>query len=283
MNIVFWGTPQLCIPLLESMQSQNQTPMAIVTNPDRPQGRKMGLTPTPVKSWALEQDIPIHTPEKVKKNVGLLDMLTDLKPDLFVVVAYGKILPEEIINLPTYGTINIHYSLLPKYRGASPVEAAILNGDTETGICIQQMVYEMDAGDILQEEVVEIAPDDTTLTLFPKLNNRAAEILPRVIENIFNGAVSPIPQDESLATYCTKIEKSQGELDLYGDAVLNYNTFRAYYLRPRTHFFQPLDSGDTIRCIIADASIEGDEFIVNRVIPAGDKEMSYSEFLRKYS
>lgn len=281
LKFVFWGTPDVSSETLEILKENGYIPSLIVTAPDRPQGRKMLITPPLVKVWAEKNNITYIQPEKLDAKVaGLLSSLSSpaTKFDLFIVVAYGKIMPEEILNMPKFGSINIHYSLLPKYRGASPVESAILNGDTETGISIQQMEFKMDSGPILAQEKVEILPNEKAGELRTRLIKIGGELLVKILPDFVNGKVIPTPQDESKATNCKKIKKEDGLIDLNDDGVKNYNKFRAYAIWPRTFFFK-----DNKRIIITDAKLEdnpfdkaqGKQFKILKVIPEGGKEIEY--------
>jgi len=191
-------------------------------------------------------------------------------PDFFLVVAYGKIIPEDIINMPKLGSINIHYSLLPKYRGASPVESAILNGETETGITIQKMEYRLDTGPIIIQEKVEINPEEKAGDLRKRLIKIGGELLVKILPDFVDGKVKLTPQNENEATYCKKIKKEDGEIDLNADPIKNYNKFRAYATWPRTFFFK-----DGKRIIITDATLENGEFKILKIIPEGGKEINY--------
>src|SRR3989344_112816 len=172
MKFVFFGTPEIAAETLKLLKQNNYLPSLIVTAPDKPVGRKQIITPPPVKVFAEKNNIPFFQPEKLKE---LEDKLKDY--DLFIVVAYGKIFPEWLINLAKFGTLNIHYSLLPKYRGAAPVQGAILNGEKETGVTIHKMVFELDAGPILAQEKTEIEPDEKTPKLLNKLVVIGANLL----------------------------------------------------------------------------------------------------------
>lgn len=287
---MFFGTPDVASETLENLKENGFLPMLIVTTPDKPQGRKMIITPPPVKTWAIENNIPYIQPENnLQENVwsvlGTLgrsdgdeqrkfsveNFRGDEKiPDIFLVVAYGKILPLELINLPKLGSINIHYSLLPKYRGASPVESAILNDETETGISIQQMEYKMDSGPILAQEKITINPNEKTPELKNRLVEVGANLLIKVLPDLINEKIKPVPQDESQATYCKKIKKEDGLIDLNDDPIKNYNKFRAYAHWPRTYFFE-----NNKRIIITDAKLENGIFVIKKIIPEGGKEITY--------
>ena len=272
MNFVFFGTPDVAEETLEILKESGFLPSLIVTSPDKPQGRKMLITPPPVKVWAIENNIPYIQPEKIKGG--------DLKNnfDLAIVVAYGKLLSEEIINTPKLGSINIHYSLLPKYRGASPVESAILNGETETGVTIQRMEYKMDSGAILAQEETKIGENETAPELRHRLIKIGGELLVKILPEFVDGKIKPVPQNESLASVCKKIKKEDGLVNLATEppSVL-YNQFRAYASWPRTFFFK-----DGKRIIITDAILQDNQFVIKKVLPEGKKEVSWEDFNLRY-
>jgi methionyl-tRNA formyltransferase len=290
LNFIFWGTPDVASETLEILKENGYIPSLIITAPDKPQGRKMLITPPPVKVWAIKNNIPYLQPEKLdqKKFWGVLGTLgrsdgdgqrkfsaenfcgEQNTPELFLVVAYGKIIPENIINLPKLGSINIHYSLLPKYRGASPVESAILNGETETGISIQKMEYKMDTGPIIAQEKVEIGPDEKTPDLRKHLIKIGGKLLIKILPDFINEKITPIPQNERQASVCKKIKKEDGLIDLNDDPIKNYNKFRAYATWPRIFFFK-----DEKRIIITDAKLENGIFKILKIIPEGGKETTY--------
>lgn len=263
LNFVFFGTPDVASETLEILKQAGFLPSLIITATDKPQGRKMILTPPPVKVWAIKNNIKYIQPEKIT--------VEDLpEAQLYVVVAYGKILPEEIINKPKLGSINIHYSLLPKYRGASPVEAAILNDEKETGITIQKMVYKMDAGNIIAQEKLDILPAETAPELKTRLIKIGGELLVKTLPQIISGNIKETKQEESLATFCKKIKKEDGEINLNDKGEVNYNKFRAYAKWPRTFFFK-----EGKRIIITQARLDSDKFVIEKIIPEGGKEINY--------
>ena len=293
LNFAFFGTPDVASETLQILKSASLLPSLIITSPDKPQGRKMLLTPPPVKKWAIENNIPFIQPEKINLeeiyNVLGTSAQTDESSkanfqqkimrseqniiDFFLVVAYGKILSKEIINMPRLGSINIHYSLLPKYRGASPVESAILNGDTETGVSIQQMEYKMDSGPLIALEKANILPDEKASELRKLLIKIGGKLLVKILPDFVDGKIKSIPQNESDATFCKKIKKEDGLIDVNEDPIKNYNKFRAYSAWPRTFFFQ-----DGKRIIITDALLENREFTLRKVLPEGKKEVTWKEF-----
>lgn len=272
MKIAFFGTPDFTTVFLDTLVSSGFSPSLIVTNPDRPSGRGMTLQSPAPKLWADTHGISVIQPEKITE-----DILAELQKeswDLFIVIAYGKILPQALIDIPKYGTINLHYSLLPKYRGATPVESAILNGDTVTGIAIQQMRFKLDSGPIYVRSELDIAPTDTTPSLRAKLNAEALRLLVPTLSGIFKGSILPIEQSEEGVSRCTKINKEDGQLNLSDAPEINDRKYRAYYGSIGTYFFH---DGKRIKIIAAHFS-EG-QFIIDEVIPENGKKMPYSIFV----
>ena len=276
-SFIYFGTPYVSSNTLARLVERGFVPSLVVTSPDTPKGRGMQLTPSETKAWALEHNIRVITPQKLTPEV--IAEILSYNPDYAIVVAYGKILPESLINSFPKGVLNIHYSLLPKYRGASPVEAALLNGDTMTGVAIQRMVYELDAGDLIALEEVSILPNETTKELRPRLVEIGAELLADILPQYLAGEITPVPQNHALATKSGKISKEQGCLDLSGDAVENWNRYRAYAESPGTYFFTE-KNGKQIRVKIVSAEYKNNMFTPVRVIPEGKKEMAYTDFVR---
>ena len=295
LNFVFFGTPDVASETLEILKEDGYVPSLIVTSPDKPQGRKMLITPPPVKVWAEKNNIPYIQPEKpgelesifmtsshnyeprkaIRQEANTRESKKAFQFDLFIVVAYGKIIPEKLINTPKFGSINIHYSLLPKYRGASPVESAILNGDTETGITIQKMEYKLDSGAIIAQEKVAILPNEKAPDLRKRLIKLGGELLVKILPEFVTGKIKETPQKEQDVTFCKKIKKEDGLVDLNDNAIINYNKFRAYAFWPRTFFFK-----DNKRIIITDAELVNNKFVIKKVLPEGKKEIKYEEFLK---
>lgn len=276
-KFIFFGTPDVSSKTLEILKNKGYIPSIIVTSPDTPKGRGLVLTETPVSLWAKENNIETIKPEKI--NEDFINNIKKLDLDLSIVVAYGKILPEELIKTPKLGTINIHYSLLPKWRGASPLEAALLNGDETTGISIQQMEYKLDSGPILVEEKIEISINDTKEEIREELINLGANCLCDILPKLQDKSIIPKNQDENLATFCKKIKKEHGEIDLNGDQKEIWNKYRAFYGWPGVFFFTEIKD-KKIRVKITNATYENNSFIIKRVVPEGKKEISYDEFLR---
>lgn len=231
MKIIFAGTPDFSVPALDALQHSRHEVIAVYTQPDRPAGRGRKLRESPVKQRALENNIPVHQPVTLK-NGKEQSLLANLQPDLMVVVAYGLLLPEAVLSTPKYGCINIHASLLPRWRGAAPIQRSILSGDKETGITIMQMDKGLDTGDILAKTPCPIGPDDTAQTLHDKLAQSGARLMLETIEQIESDKLKPEAQDEQLSNYANKIEKTEATLDWTLPAqVLEYK-IRAFHPWP---------------------------------------------------
>lgn len=276
-KFAFFGTPEVASKTLNILKEKGYIPGIIITSPDTRSGRGLEMKETPVSIWATENNIKCLKPEKITDE--FIQQLSTFNFQLYVVVAYGKILPEELIKKPELGTINIHYSLLPKWRGASPLEASLLNGDEETGISIQQMEYKLDSGPILVEEKLEIAINDTKEEIKNDLINLGANCLSDLLPKIKEGKLNPKIQDESKATFCKKIKKEHGEIDLNGDQLQIWNKYRAFSGWPGVFFFVE-KKGKKIRIKVKEAKYKNNSFVIKRVVPEGKNEMSYDEFLR---
>lgn len=232
MKILFWGTPDFATPALRALTGEGHDVVAVVTQPDRPKGRSRStLVPSPVKAIALTEGIPILQPDR-PRGEEFIATLRGFDPDLGVVVAYGHILSQEIIDLPKLGTVNIHASLLPRWRGAAPIQAAILAGDDATGISIMRMVLGLDAGPVLLEERTLIGPDETAGELTERLAAMGAEGLIEALALLEFGELPEKPQDGSLATYAPKIERAQARLDFTASATVVARAIRAYDPKP---------------------------------------------------
>ena len=212
MKIIFMGTPDFAKESLEAIYNAGHEILMVVTNPDRKQGRGMKLKPSPVKEFALEKDLTIEQPEKVRKNEGFINKVKQLNPDVICVVAYGKILPKEILNIPKLGCINVHGSLLPKYRGAAPIQWAVINGDKTTGITTIYMDEGMDTGDMILKEEVEIREDETTGELWNRLAKTGAKLLVETLTKIENGTAPREKQGQDF-TLAPMLEKEIAKID----------------------------------------------------------------------
>lgn len=212
MKIVFMGTPDFAEESLRAVYEAGYEILTVVTNPDRPQGRGMKMSISPVKKFAEEKGLPILQPEKVRKNEEFISKIRELKPDVICVVAYGKILPKEILEIPKYGCINVHGSLLPKYRGAAPIQWAVLNGDKETGITTMYMDVGMDTGDMILKEKTTIGDDETTGELWDRLAKTGGKLLVKTLKEIENGTVNRIKQDDDFSL-APMLDKSIAKID----------------------------------------------------------------------
>ncbi len=211
-RIIFMGTPEFAVPSLGSLIEHGENVVAVVSQPDRPRGRGRKLTPTPVKALALSHDIPILQPTKIRTE-EFLATIRSFDPDIIVVTAYGRILPSPLLALPSLGAINVHGSLLPKYRGAAPIQWALINNETEAGVTIMQVDEGMDTGDILLPAAIPIEPDDTTATLAPKLAELGGATLVKALDLLKENKLPPQKQDDSLATMAPLLTKEQGQID----------------------------------------------------------------------
>ncbi|MCB9818976.1 methionyl-tRNA formyltransferase [Candidatus Nomurabacteria bacterium] len=269
MKFIFFGTPDVAKDTLEYLVEKGLHPLAVVTNPDAPKGRGHIMTPTPVKEYATNQGLPVLTPDSLDEE--FMKEVSAVGADLAIVVAYGKILPEALINSFPQGVLNIHYSLLPRWRGAAPVEYALLNNDKETGVTIQKMVKELDAGDIVAQQQITIEENDTTATLRPRLIKLGAELLLETLPRYLTGEIVPTPQEESAVTLAPKLKKEAGELKLDDDSQLNWNKYRAFAVWPGTYFFK-----DGKRYKVTHASFKDGVFQIEKVIPEGGREVDWS-------
>lgn len=231
LKIIFMGTPSFSVPILKALDEKYDV-IAVVTQPDHEMGRHHVLTPSPVKQYAVEHNIPVYQPEKIKTEY---ENLIALNADLIVTAAYGQFVGMKLLNAPKYRSINCHGSLLPKYRGGSPIQTAIKNGEKETGITIMYMEKQMDAGAMLGQVVVPIDIKDNNQDVFDKMSIAARDLLLEVIPKLINNEITPIPQDESLATFAYNITKEETKLDLNKPAIEVYNHIRAYNPAPLTY------------------------------------------------
>ena len=218
MKIVYMGTPDFAVPPLKAMLEAGFAVTAVVTQPDKPKGRGKTLMPTPVKEEALRHGIPVYQPAKVR-DPEFVEILKSLAPDIIVVAAFGQIIPKNILELPPFGCINIHASLLPKYRGAAPIQQAVIDGEKESGVTIQKMGTGIDTGDMIAKVVVPLAEDETGGSLFDKLAAAGADLLIKTLPDIFQGrAVYEKQPEESPTPYAGMITKEMGHMDFHKDA-----------------------------------------------------------------
>lgn len=212
MRVVFMGTPDFAAASLEQLIRDGYDICAVFTQPDKAKGRKMEVIPSPVKQIALKHNIPVYQPERLRTE-EMTKCFHDLKPDIIAVVAYGKLIPDEIIQSAKYGAVNLHGSILPKYRGAAPIQWAVLNGDRKTGVSTFYLCSEMDAGDIIYSKEIEIGEFETSGELFERLKYIGAELLSKTLKDINNGTAPRIKQDEEKASYITRLDKTLSPID----------------------------------------------------------------------
>lgn len=245
MRILFMGTPDFAVGSLQALcESGKHEILAVVTQPDRPKGRGNKLLQTPVKEYALAQGLTVYQPQKVK-TPGFVELLHELQPELIVVAAFGQFLSKEILELPKYGCINVHASLLPKYRGAAPIQYAIIKGEKESGVTIMQMDIGMDTGAMLDKVVVPIAENTTMGELHDALREQGAALLLEVIDKIAAGTAVAEPQDNEQATYATLLDRSMEHIDWSKTAQEVHNLIRGFNPAPST--FTKLPNGKSLK------------------------------------
>ncbi|MDD5165552.1 MAG: methionyl-tRNA formyltransferase [Candidatus Pacebacteria bacterium] len=292
---VYFGSSRLSVIVLDELLKLGYKPSLIVTTPDKQQGRKLILTPNVVKTWAIEHGIQVLAPTKLDSE--FIASLELGHWSLFVVASYGKIIPTKVIELPKFKTLNIHPSLLPQYRGASPLPTAILEDTKMTGVSIMQIDAEMDHGPIIIEKEINIVDhfkDWPTYEDFEEfMAKQGAQVLVEILPDWIAGKITPQEQDHARATYTKKIAKDDGAIDFTIEELKNtekieteraYAIFRkiqAFHVWPQAYFFIVKDDSKT-RIKITDASFEGNKLTINKVIPEGKKEMSYGDFIRGY-
>jgi len=307
LKIIFMGTADFGVPVLEKLADSRENKIAVVTQPDRPQGRGRKILPTPIKKIALDKGLEIFQRENINDEESIKRM-KEFDPDIILVVAYGQILTSHILNIPKIGCINIHGSLLPKYRGAAPINRAIINGEKETGITFMFMKEKVDAGEIIFQEKIDILADETCGELYYRLSDLSAESLSKLLEKIRSGKIERISQDNKLATFARKMNKEDGKIDWSDKGEKVYNLIRGtipfpgaftYYkgrklkiTRARflndyqgeadTGFPKPGRVVKTEKDGILIST--GDKGIIKilRLIPAGSKELTAEQFVNGY-
>ncbi|HEV8666800.1 MAG TPA: methionyl-tRNA formyltransferase [Candidatus Paceibacterota bacterium] len=273
----FFGTPKFAVDVLNALEAKGLLPALVITAPDRKQGRGMVLTPSPAKQWAIERGIDVLTPTTLKDE-ALVAELSNTEWDVFVVAAYAKLIPKNILEIPKHGCLNIHPSLLPKFRGPSPALSAILADERSTGVSVMQMAERMDAGPVIAQAKVELEEDAWPMfgSEFEELlategGNLLAEVLPFYIK----GEITPEPQDESKATFTKKFTDANALIDLMDDPRKNYLKIKTFDKGPRAYMIV-----DNKRVIIKDAEFKDGILTITKVIPEGKKEMDYKDFVR---
>ena len=237
MKVIFMGTPDFAVPCLERLINDGHQVEMVFTREDKPVGRKKVLTAPPVKELAIKHSIPVYQPKKLKDNSEAMELIEKINPDLIVVVAYGRILPKEILEYPKYGCVNVHGSLLPKHRGSSPIQWSIVCGDKITGVTTMLMDEGIDTGDILEVATMPIEDNDTGGSLFDKLCAVGAELLSSTIKGLEDGSVTPKKQNEEDATYAPMLNKEMGMLDFNKTATELWWLIRGFNPWPLTYFY----------------------------------------------
>lgn len=297
MRIVFMGTPDYSVKTLEALHRAGHEIVGVFAQPDKPVGRKRVLTPPPVKVCAEQLGIAVYQPNTLRDGTAL-EILKELAPEIIVVVAYGKILPQEILSLPKYGCVNGHASLLPKYRGASPIQWCIVCGEKETGVTVMQMDAGMDTGDIISTARVAIGEEETAEELFERLSDVSAELMVETLVSIQNGTAVRTPQPKQGVSYAPILKKEMAELDFTQTAEQIYNAVRGYYSWPCAYFVLEGKRVKVIKCLISEptskaagtviksdkslviACADGSSVELLTVQPEGGKAMNAADMLR---
>ena len=301
MKLVFCGTPQFAVPSLQKLAESGFDVRLVVTQPDRPQGRGLELTASPVKQTALKFGLPVVQPDKIKKNEEFQKQLSEIAPEAIIVVGYGRIIPPWMLQLPPLGNINVHGSLLPKYRGAAPIQWAIASGETVTGLTTMRLDEGLDTGDILLQHEMPISADDTAVTIAPRLAAMGADLLVQTLRGLQQGSVSPVPQDHSQASLAPILKREDGLADFNTSAAEIYNRLRGFQPWPGAY---TLFRGKNLKIIAAqpfqnasaipggELRIAGEKLLVGcgggtaleliQLQPEGKKAITAREFVSGY-
>ncbi|HTV07446.1 MAG TPA: methionyl-tRNA formyltransferase [Candidatus Aquilonibacter sp.] len=257
MRLVFCGTPEFAVPTLEALLDRGHDVALVLTQPDRPAGRRMELQQSAVKRAALARGLRVLQPEKIRRNEELRSELESIRPDAIIVVAYGRIIPDWMLTLPRFGNINLHGSLLPRYRGAAPIQWAVANGETETGVTTMRLDAGLDTGDVLLESRIAIGPDTTASELYPQLASVGANLILDTLDGLERGAITPRPQDHSQATLAPILTREDGRMDLKKKSAREaYNRWRGFSPWPGAY-----------------AGFRGKRFLVHRMHPAAQSDV----------
>lgn len=275
-RFAFFGTSRAAVGVLDELERAGYAPRLVVTAQDSRRGRGLRLSPTPTKEWATARDIPVLQPEKFDSNI--LQNIGIYEADVFIVVDYGKILPKSVLDIPKRGCLNVHFSLLPRWRGASPIRSAILNDDGNIGVSIILLAEKLDEGPIVAQNPIPLPSWPMKASVVEDMAIReSGRLLARILPEWLAGNVEARAQNHDLATYCKKIKKEDGLLDLSADPYKNLLKIRAYDGWPGTYaFFER--GGKRIRAQILDAHIANSRLVIDRVKPEGKREMGYEEF-----
>jgi methionyl-tRNA formyltransferase len=303
MLLVFCGTPQFAVPTLEKLVEVGHSVPLVVTQPDRPRGRGMEVAVSPVKAAAIRLGIAVVQPATIKNNADFRDQLLAIRPDAIIVVGYGRIIPQWMIELPRFGNLNLHASLLPKYRGAAPIQWAIANGESATGVSTMRIDAGLDTGDILMQREISIAAEDTAETLGPKLASIGADLMVETLRGLQTGQVRPTPQDHSRATLTSILKKEDGRMDFARSARDLFNRLRGFQPWPgafttfkgktlQVHRAQPMHH--TVKMTQGELAVDGTRLFVGcgknedttleiiEVQPEGKRRITAQEFINGY-
>lgn len=277
-KIIFFGTSDFAVPALDGLVKEGYDIVTVITTPDKPVGRKQILTPPPVKTAAQKLGLDFLQPEKLRNNFKLFEEFKKVNADIGIVAAYGKLIPPEIFNLPKHSTINIHPSLLPKYRGPTPIQTTLINGDTETGVTILKVDEEMDHGEIISSADCQILNLDNYKSLHDKLARLGTKLLIKTLPDYLSGKIKSAPQNHSKAIFTKKFTSEDGEIKPGESAELAYNKIRALNPEPGTFIWFEKNSKKT-RLKILEAELIGRQLNFKKVQPEGGKPMNMKEFM----
>ena len=297
LKVVFMGTPEFSVPILESLIELTDV-VLVVSQPDKEVGRKRVLTPSPVKACALSHGIEVYTPNKIREEY---EYILNKKPDVIITAAYGQIVPEQMLIYPDYGCINVHASLLPKYRGASPIQSAIMNGDTTTGVTLMYMEKGLDTGNIIHAKEIDIDPEDTYGTLSDKLSILGRDLLAKTLPIIVEGENFDIPQNDDEATHTVKIKREDERLDFSKSATELHNLVRALNPTPLANIKVNGEEWKVLETSVGESTsdkpgtvvaVNKDSFevacsdstlVIKKIKPAGKKEMFVKDFFNGFN
>ena len=281
LKFVFFGSSEMSVSALDELEKAGLRPQVVVTTPDKPQGRKLVLTPNVVKQWAQAKGIVVLNPAKLDSDfMANLKLVTgSVTVDVFLVASYGKIIPKAVIEIPTYGTLNIHPSMLPLYRGASPLQNAMLDDAKKTGVTIMMIDELMDHGPIVAQKEVLIKEWPEYEVFEDMMAREGARMFVAVVEKWISGEVKPTDQDHAKATYTKKFIKEDGLLDLSADPYLNFRKIQAFHVWPQAYFM--FEAGEKkLRVKITKATFGNGKLQIEKVIPEGGREMAYGDFVK---
>ena len=279
-RFVFFGSSRLSVIVLDELKELGLIPAAIGTTPDKPQGRKLVMTPNVVKTWAIENSISCL--DVAKLDDAAAAVLKEIPADVFIVASYGKIMPARILDIPARGSLNVHPSLLPKYRGPSPLPTAILDDAKATGVTIMQMDAEMDHGPIVAQKPVTVNEWPVYEDFEEMMAREGARLLAGILPDWIAEKITPHEQDHSAATYTRKYTKEDGLLDLSADPYQNFRKIQAFHEWPQAYYFVA-HRGKDIRIKVTAASFQSGKLTIEKVIPEGGREMAYADFIQGYS